>query len=216
MDSFTTLTAVAAPLRWADINTDDIFPGPAASPILRQHGNRDVATDKSKMGTNAFAAQRWTADGRRNDDFILNQPPYDRAGILIAGANFGCGSLREMAVWALAGLGIRCIIAPSFGDIFYSNCSKNGMLPIRLSETDVEALMSLAESSAEPLFHVDLLACEVTAPDASRRTFEIGSYQRHALLNGLDEIAATLERLPEIETHEAAYLARRPWLKTTA
>jgi 3-isopropylmalate/(R)-2-methylmalate dehydratase small subunit len=213
MRTFTSLTAVAAPLPWADVNTDDIFPGPGASPVMRRPDGREVMTDRRKMGANAFAAYRWDDDGQPNPDFILNQPPYDKAGILLARANFGCGSSREMAVWCLDALGIRAVVAPSFGDIFYNNCFKNGMLPVRLPGDHVEHLLRLAATSADPRFTVDLETCLLSAPDGTRYRFEVGEYHRTALLGGLDEIASTLTRLAAVEAHEAAYLARRPWLR---
>ncbi|MET0829789.1 MAG: hypothetical protein ABWY26_09730, partial [Microbacterium sp.] len=124
---FTGLTGIAAPLRWSDVNTDDIFPAAMASPIARLRGSA-ILNDRARMGDNAFAAYRWTDAGEPRPDFVLNRPPYDRAEILVAGSNFGCGSSREAAVWCLAAIGIRCIIAPSFGDIFYGNCLQNGLL----------------------------------------------------------------------------------------
>ncbi|TQM11261.1 3-isopropylmalate dehydratase small subunit [Pseudonocardia kunmingensis] len=212
MEPFTVLTAVAAPLPWSDVNTDDIFPGPGVTPVRHWPSAREVLSDRHKMGPNAFAAHRYAEDGTPNPEFVLNRPPYDTAGILIARENFGCGSSREMAVWALVGIGLRCIIAPSFGDIFAGNCVKNGVLPVRLGHDVVERLLTTAAERPDGRFTVDLQECTVTAPDDARHAFAIGAYQRDALLNGLDEIAATLSRLPTIDTHEAAYLARRPWL----
>jgi 3-isopropylmalate/(R)-2-methylmalate dehydratase small subunit len=211
MESFISLTAIAAPLYWANVNTDDIYPGPTASPVSR-HPSGGPVRNHTKMGSSAFAAFRWDDDLNPKPGFILNQPPYDRAGILIARENFGCGSSREMAVWCLRAIGVRAIIAPSFGDIFYNNCFKSAVLPVKLPRDAVEALLRLATDSAEPLFTVDLEGQTVTAPDGSVQGFEIGAYNRHMLLNGLDEIEATLEKLPAIEAHEAAYFATRPWL----
>jgi 3-isopropylmalate/(R)-2-methylmalate dehydratase small subunit len=216
MEPFTTLTGIAAPLPWTDVNTDDIFPAPGASPVARAPGGRAAFRDRSTLGPNAFAAHRWNADGTPRTDFVLNRSPFDRARILLAGENFGCGSSREMAVWCLVALGLRCIIAPSFGDIFYGNCTKNGVLPVRLPAEAVQRLTGLAEARPGAELTVDLGACTVTAPDGSVLPFEIGGYHRHLLLHGLDEVAATLERLPEIEAHEQAYLAQRPWLAADA
>jgi 3-isopropylmalate/(R)-2-methylmalate dehydratase small subunit len=216
VERFTALTAIAAPLPWANLNTDDIFPAPGASPVARAPGGRDAFRDRTTMGVNAFAAYRWTEDGQPSTDFVLNRAPYDRARILIARENFGCGSSREMAVWCLIGIGLRCIIAPSFGDIFYNNCFKNGLLPVRLPADDIEELLQLAGASGDRAFTVDLETCLITAPDGRRKGFEVGEYQRHALLNGLDEIAATMTRLPAIQAHEKAYLAQRPWLLGSA
>jgi 3-isopropylmalate/(R)-2-methylmalate dehydratase small subunit len=213
MRPFTVLTAIAAPLPWPDVNTDDIFPGPGASPVARKPGGREVFQDRAKMGLNAFAAYRLDSGGEPRPEFVLNRAPYDRAQILLAGENFGCGSSREMAVWCLLGIGLRCIIAPSFGDIFYGNCVKNGLLPARLPREDVAALTELAESGPGDVFTVDLRSRAVTAPDKRSVTFEIGEYQRYMLLSGLDEIAATMGRLAAIEAHESAYLDQRPWLR---
>jgi len=207
---FTRLRAVAAPMRWVDVNTDDIFPAPASNPIVRHRGPA-VVNDRSRIGECAFAAHRYTADGEPNPDFLLNRPPYDRAEILVAGSNFGCGSSREAAVWTLAGIGIRCIVAPSFGDIFRGNCYQNGLLPVQLTLEQVERCWTLAEG-ADPVFDVDLDSCTITPPDGDAIVFEVGEHQRRALLAGLDEIGATLEHLAAIEQHEAAYWARRPWL----
>lgn len=212
MEKFTKLTGIAAPLPWANVNTDDIYPGPAASPVVRA-GRGAVLNDRSQMGANAFAAHRWHDDLSPRQDFVLNQPPYDRAQILIARENFGCGSSREMAVWCLQGIGIRSVIAPSFGDIFYGNCFRNGVLPVKLPHEDIEQILALARSADDPIFTVDLEARLVIAPDGSQRPFEVGDYHRHALLEGLDEIAAALARMPLIQAHEQAYHSTRPWLR---
>jgi len=215
MRPFTSLTAIAAPLPWADVNTDDIFPAPGASSVARKPGGRELFRDRSKMGLNAFAGYRWDANGDPEPGFVLNQAPYDRAQILLSGENFGCGSSREMAVWCLAGIGLRCIIAPSFGDIFYNNCFKNGLLPVRLPAADTARLLELAQARPGAEITVDLRALLVSAPDGQQTPFEVGEYQRHMLLNGLDEIAATMTRLDVIESHEASYLAARPWLQSS-
>ena len=211
MERFTVFTSIAAPLFWANINTDDIYPGPAASPVVRA-GKGGILRERSMMSANAFAAHRLNDDLSPKPGFILNQPPYDKAGILIARENFGCGSSREMAVWALEGIGIRSIIAPSFGDIFYNNCFKSGVLPVRLSVDEVEELLALARDSVDPTFTIDLEEKEVRAPGGKAYAFEVGDYHRDALLAGLDEIAASLARLPMVEAHERAYYAQRPWL----
>jgi 3-isopropylmalate/(R)-2-methylmalate dehydratase small subunit len=211
LEPFTTITAVAAPLPWANVNTDDIYPGPAASPVIRA-GRVEVLREPELMGPNAFAAYRWNDDLSPKPDFILNQPPYDQAGIIVARENFGCGSSREVAVWCLQGIGIRSVIAPSFGDIFYGNCFKNGVLPVRLPAEAVEQLLALIARTGDPTLTVDLVACRITAPDGSEYPFEVGEYHRTALLEGLDEVSATLARMPAIEAHERAYYAERPWL----
>jgi 3-isopropylmalate/(R)-2-methylmalate dehydratase small subunit len=210
MQPFTTLTAVAAPFPMPNINTDDIYPGPLASPVVRL--KKASMRDRSQMGLNAFAALRYDENAEPNPDFILNRAPYDRAQILVAGANFGCGSSREMAVWALAGIGVRCVIAPSFGDIFFNNCFKNGVLPVRLAVAEVDALLELAANPADPTFTVDLAAMTVTGPDRKARPFDVVEYYRQALLGGHDEITATLTRLDRIDAFERDYRGARPWL----
>ncbi len=211
MEQFTSLTAIAAPMPIRDVNTDDIFPLSEASPVYR---NRPPgSTDDELMGRNCFAAWRWDDDCNPKPEFVLNRPPYDRARILIADANFGCGSSREMAVWALKGAGLRCVIAPSFGDIFYNNCFKNGLLPVRLAEAETARLMALASERAEPEFTVDLVSKTVSAPDGSVTSFQILEYHRQQLLLGQDEIAASLARMPAIRAFETRYAAERPWLR---
>lgn len=211
-DPFTRWAAVAAPLPWPDINTDDIAPGPEASPVLRRRGGGEIASDPVRMGENAFAGYRFNADGSPKADFVLNRKPYDRAGILVTGPNFGCGSSRETAVWALIGIGIRCVIAPSFGEIFYNNCSKNGLVPARVDAAAGDALAKLAESSSDPTFTVDLETCTIESGVGARWAFSIGAYQRQLLLDGRDEITMTLQRLSQIEAYESDYFDRRPWL----
>jgi 3-isopropylmalate/(R)-2-methylmalate dehydratase small subunit len=211
MDAFRTVTAIAAPIAWANVNTDDIFPGPAASPVVRA-GNVAAMADRAQMGPNAFAAHRWNDDLSPKSEFILNQPPYDQAGVLVAGENFGCGSSREMAVWCLQAIGIRAVIAQSFGDIFYNNCFKNGLLPVRLERKAVEHLLALVQVPETAQITVDLESQVVTAADGSCYGFDPGAYQRQLLLDGLDEITATLRRLEQITAAEHAYFARRPWL----
>jgi 3-isopropylmalate/(R)-2-methylmalate dehydratase small subunit len=211
MQPFTTLTAIAVPFPKPNINTDDIYPGPLASPVVRL--KKASMRDRSQMGLNAFAALRYDENAEPNPDFILNQAPYDAAQILIAGANFGCGSSREMAVWALAGIGIRCVIAPSYGDIFFNNCLKNGVLPVRLPQAQVEALLAMAANPADATFTVDLVGKTVTGPDDKAHGFEVVEYYRQALLGGLDEISATLSRQARIDAFERDYRGARPWLR---
>jgi 3-isopropylmalate/(R)-2-methylmalate dehydratase small subunit len=211
-DPFVTLSAIAAPLPWSDVNTDTIFPAAQSSPVLSRRGGGVVALDRARMGENAFAAHRYEADGTLRPDFVLNQPPFDRAQILITGANFGCGSSRESAVWALVGIGIRCVIAPSFGDIFYGNCTKNGLLPALVPELVAADAGAIAAAHPDPVFRVDLVECAIHAPDGTTWPFQIGTYPRQLLLEGKEEIAATLERLSRIEEYETAYRSRRPWV----
>jgi 3-isopropylmalate/(R)-2-methylmalate dehydratase small subunit len=213
-EPFVLLSSIAAPLPWSDVSTDDIYPGPQASPILRLPGNGIVSRDRARMGENAFAAHRFFDDGTPRPEFVLNCPPYDQAHILIAGPNFGCGSSRESAVWALVGMGIRCLIASSFGAIFYGNCGKNGVLAAIVDQLDAARLAEIAREHPEPVFSVDLRERAISAPDNTRCSFSIGSYQRQLLLDGRDEITTTLERLPQIEGYEADHLAQRPWLRS--
>jgi 3-isopropylmalate/(R)-2-methylmalate dehydratase small subunit len=216
VEPFAALTAIAAPLPWADVNTDDISPAPGASSVARQPGGAEIFADRARMGRNAFAAYRWDSHGNPNPDFVLNQAPYDQAEILLAGENFGCGSSRETAVWCLAGIGLRCIIAPSFGDIFYNNCVKNGVLPVRLPPEEVAVLTRATQRRPYDRLTVDLEAQLVSMPGGRSFEFQIGEYQRHMLLSGLDEIAATLSRMDAIEAHERWYYSARPWLREGA
>ncbi|MBV9841795.1 MAG: 3-isopropylmalate dehydratase small subunit [Sphingomonadaceae bacterium] len=209
MTPFTTLRAVAAPLPIANISTDDIFPGPGATGLPAGMSFSDPA----KMGPNAFAVMRWNADGSPRPDFILNRSPWDTAQIIVARDNFGCGSSREHAVWCMAAIGMRCVIAPSFGDIFYGNCFKNGMLPVRLPVEQVERLLSLTAAPETATLNVDLTAQTVIDAGGGVHRFEVDAYRRDLLLNGLDEIEASLRAGPLIEAHDAAYCARRPWLR---
>jgi 3-isopropylmalate/(R)-2-methylmalate dehydratase small subunit len=212
MQSFSQLTAICASLPNENVNTDDIWPAPAAVPLLSM---KDMSLAErmleSNMALTAFAAWRWNDDGSPRPEFVLNQAPYDHAQILVAGANFGCGSSREHAVWSLMAAGMRCIIAPSFGDIFYNNCFKNGLLAVRLAPADIAPLRAVAESD-DPQLTIDLEQQTIIAPAGHRQAFAIDAYKRHCLLNGLDEIGATLEKLPLIERFEASYFQRRRWL----
>jgi 3-isopropylmalate/(R)-2-methylmalate dehydratase small subunit len=212
VEPFKILTAIAIPLSWPDINTDDIFP---ATGINASTTDPSALTDRTQMGQNAFAGYRYLPDGSANPDFIMNRRPYVDGEILIAGRNFGCGSSREMAVWALAQIGLRCVIAPSFGDIFYANTIANGMLPVVLAPDEVETLAQLARDEPSGRLTVNLEAQTVTTPRGRRFSFSIGAYHRHMLLNGLDEIAATLERMSAIIAFETAYHEERSWVLET-
>jgi 3-isopropylmalate/(R)-2-methylmalate dehydratase small subunit len=209
MIPFTTLRAIAAPLPIANISTDDIFPGPGATGLPAGMSFSDPA----KMGPNAFAAMRWNQDSSPRADFVLNRDPWMSARILVARDNFGCGSSREHAVWCMAAIGLRCVIAPSFGDIFYGNCFKNGMLPVRLTVDECERLLALVAVPETAMLAVDLAALTVTDAAGAIHTFEVDAYRRDLLLNGLDEIEASLRARPLIEAHDAAYHLRRPWLR---
>ena len=202
MRRFTTLRAVAAPLPVDNVNTDDIFPS------LRGKSSLDPAG----MGGRCFANWRLDSNDEPDPAFILNRAPWDRAGILVSGANFGCGSAREAAAWTLDAVGIRCIVTPSFNDVFRTNCFKNGLLPIELAQHEVDALIAAVSVAEQATLTVDLVA--QTVVDAHDRTyrFTIDPYARTCLLEGADEIEMTLRKMPQLLAHEAAYLARRPWL----
>ncbi|MBB5164027.1 3-isopropylmalate dehydratase small subunit [Mycobacterium sp. AZCC_0083] len=209
MQPFNTLTAIAIPLTWPDVNTDDIFP---ATGVNSSTMDPSALTDRTQMGRNAFAGYRYRSDGSPNPNFIMNQRPYVDGEVLIAGRNFGCGSSREMAVWALAQIGVRCIIAPSFGDIFHGNAIANGMLPVVLAPDEVETLALLACNEPLDRLTVNLEAQTISTLHGMRFGFSIGAYHRHMLLNGLDEIAATLERMSSITAFETAYHQERSWI----
>ena len=215
MEPFTVLNGIAAPMPLTNVNTDDIYPASGLNPALRN--NPAALRSRDQLGLNAFGVWRWQKDGTPRHDFVLNRPPFDAAQILLAFENFGCGSSREMAVWALVGTGIRCVVAPSFGDIFYGNCFKNGMLPVRLPHETVTALIEMAEAAtaADPsaaTVSVDLERQLVTAPDDSVHAFDVEPYRRQLLLEGLDEVAATMQRQEQITRFETEYAARRPWV----
>ncbi len=201
MEKFTVLTGVAAPLPMINVDTDMIIPKQFLKTIKR-----------TGLGKNLFDEMRYTQDGAEIADFVLNKPAYRSAKVLVAGANFGCGSSREHAPWAIADFGIRCIIAPSFADIFFNNCFKNGILPIRLPTEQVDALMKQAENGANATFTVDLENQVVVAPDGSKTAFEVDSFRKHCLLNGLDDIGLTLQKAAKIEAFEAARKQSAPWL----
>jgi 3-isopropylmalate/(R)-2-methylmalate dehydratase small subunit len=201
MEKFTRLEGVAAPLPLINIDTDMIIPKQFLKTIKR-----------SGLGKSLFYEMRYHEDGSENPEFVLNLEPYRNATILIAGDNFGCGSSREHAPWALKDFGIRCIIAPSFADIFYNNCFQNGILPIRLTEAEVEHLMKVATEKPGAVFIIDLEAQEVQAPDDSVYHFEIDPFRKQCLLEGLDDIGLTLKKLDRIEAFEKAYAEKFPWL----
>jgi 3-isopropylmalate/(R)-2-methylmalate dehydratase small subunit len=199
MDKFTTLTGVAAPLRIVNVDTDMIIPKQYLKTIKR-----------TGLGAGLFSEMRFNEDGSENPDFVLNRPAYRNAQILVAGDNFGCGSSREHAPWALLDFGIRCVIAPSFADIFYNNCFKNGILPITVPHEDLEKLFDDADRGANATLTVDLAAQEIRGPDGGVVTFDIDPFRKHCLLNGLDDIGLTLEKAPAIDAFEKK-LAERPW-----
>jgi 3-isopropylmalate/(R)-2-methylmalate dehydratase small subunit len=204
MDKFTTLTAVAAPMPMQNIDTDKVIPARFLKTIKR-----------SGLGVHLFDPLRFDGAGRERPDFILNQDPYRKSQILVAHENFGCGSSREHAPWALADFGIRCIIAPSFGDIFYNNSFKNGLLPIRLPRAICDALIDDAKLGGNARITVDLQRQVVVRPNGEEIPFEIDPFRKHSLLNGLDDIGQTLQHAPRIASYEAARRQAQPWLPTT-
>jgi 3-isopropylmalate/(R)-2-methylmalate dehydratase small subunit len=201
MDPFTTLTGIAAPMPLVNIDTDMIIPKQFLKTIKR-----------SGLGRNLFDEMRYTPDGVEIAEFVLNRPAYRSAEILIAGDNFGCGSSREHAPWALLDFGIRCVISTSFADIFYNNCFKNGILPIVLPADQVAVLMEDAQRGANARMTVDLPSQTVTASDGTTFRFEIDPFRKHCLLNGLDDIGLTLEKAAAIDSFEARLQGTRPWV----
>ncbi|GGK19848.1 3-isopropylmalate dehydratase small subunit [Salinarimonas ramus] len=199
MQPFTVLTGVAAPLRIINVDTDMIIPKNYLKTIKR-----------TGLGKGLFAEMRFTPDGEEIPGFVLNQPAYRKAQILVAGDNFGCGSSREHAPWALLDYGIRCVISTSFADIFYNNCFKNGILPIVVSPQELVSLFEDAERGANATVTVDLELQEIRGPDGGVIRFEIDPFRKHCLLNGLDDIGLTLEKAASIEAFEQK-LADRPW-----
>ena len=200
MDKFTTLTGIAAPMPLVNIDTDMIIPKQFLKTIQR-----------SGLGKNLFDEMRYTQDGKEIPDFVLNQPAYRNAEIIVAGDNFGCGSSREHAPWALLDFGIRCVISTSFADIFFNNCFKNGILPIVLPQEQVDILMADAKKGANARMTVDLEAQTVTTSDGQSFRFEVDPFRKHCLLNGLDDIGLTLEKSASIDAFEARNASLRPW-----
>jgi 3-isopropylmalate/(R)-2-methylmalate dehydratase small subunit len=198
---FTRLTAVAAPIDLPNVDTDRVIP----SRFLRRH--KETA-DASLL----FHDVRFDAEGREREDFVLNQPPFRQAGILVTAANFGCGSSREWAVWALDAFGIRAVIGSSFGDIFHENCLKNGLLPVRLSADAVADLRDQLHASPGAAMTVDLETQTVRAPDGTAHRFEVDPFRKQALLSGQDEIALTLTHESAIAAFEGRRRAEAPWL----
>ncbi|HTR17450.1 MAG TPA: 3-isopropylmalate dehydratase small subunit [Acetobacteraceae bacterium] len=201
MQAFTTLTAVAAPLPLANVDTDKIIPARFLKTIAR-----------TGLGRNLFDSLRYNADGKERPDFVLNQEPYRHAQILIAHENFGCGSSREHAPWALLDFGIRCVIAPDFADIFFNNCFKNGILPISLPRAVCDKLMQDARLGDNARLTVDLARQVVVRPDGEEIPFEIDPLRKHLLLNGLDDIGQTLQHVAAIDAFEQRRHAEQPWL----
>jgi 3-isopropylmalate/(R)-2-methylmalate dehydratase small subunit len=201
MQKFTTLTGVAAPLPLINIDTDMIIPKQFLKTIKR-----------TGLGKNLFDEMRYTKDGAEIPDFVLNQPAYRQAQILVTGANFGCGSSREHAPWALADFGIRCVIAASYADIFYNNSFKNGILPIILPQEQVDILMEDAKKGANAVLTVDLESQTISRPDGQKIAFDVEPFRKHCLLNGLDDIGLTLQKQASIDSFENTRKLSQPWL----
>ena len=200
MDKFTTLEGVAAPLNMINVDTDMIIPKQYLKTIKR-----------TGLGKGLFAELRYDEAGKPHADFVLHMPPYDQAKILITGENFGCGSSREHAPWALLDFGISCIVAPSFADIFYNNCFKNGVLPIKVSPEDLEKLFDDAERGANATLSIDLEKQEIRGPDGGVVKFDIDAHRKHCLLNGLDDIGLTMVKKDQIERFEEKSKTARAW-----
>jgi 3-isopropylmalate/(R)-2-methylmalate dehydratase small subunit len=198
MQKFTTLCGQAAPLPIMNVDTDMIIPKQYLKTIAR-----------TGLGKGLFSEMRYTEDGGENPDFILNRAPYRSASILIAGDNFGCGSSREHAPWALLDFGLKCIISTSFADIFYNNCFKNGILPVKVSQSELDQLMEVAQRGVE--LSVDLAAQEISNGQGVKITFDIDPFRKHCLLNGLDDIGLTLQKADKIDSFEARAATSRSW-----
>jgi len=201
MEKFTNLTGIAAPMPLVNIDTDMIIPKQFLKTIKR-----------SGLGKNLFDEMRYTPEGDEIADFVLNRPQYRKAQILVTGENFGCGSSREHAPWALLDFGIRCVISTSFADIFYNNCFKNGILPVTLPPEAVEVLMKDAERGSNARMTVDLESQTVTASDGTRFAFEVDPFRKHCLLNGLDDIGLSLQKVAAIDSFESRDALARPWV----
>jgi 3-isopropylmalate/(R)-2-methylmalate dehydratase small subunit len=201
MEKFTKISGIAAPMPMINIDTDMIIPKQFLKTIKR-----------TGLGVNLFDEMRYDDDGQELPDFVLNKPAYREAEILVTGDNFGCGSSREHAPWAINDFGIRCVIAPSFADIFYNNCFKNGILPIALPKEQVDLLMVEAQKGANARIEVDLEKQTVTTSEGDVIAFEVDAFKKHCLLEGLDDIGLTMEKVASIDTFEASASAARPWV----
>ncbi|WP_028466135.1 MULTISPECIES: 3-isopropylmalate dehydratase small subunit [Nisaea] len=201
MDKFTKLSGVAAPMNIMNIDTDMIIPKNFLKTIKR-----------SGLGKHAFAEMRYNDDGSENPDFVLNKPAYRKSQVIVAGENFGCGSSREHAPWALLDFGIRCVISTSFADIFFNNCFKNGILPIKVTQEQLDELMDDAEKGSNAVLEIDLEKQEIGRPNGEKITFDVDSFRKHCLLNGLDDIGLTMAKGDSIENFEEKRKADRPWL----
>ena len=200
MQPFTKLTGVAAPLKVVNVDTDMIIPKQYLKTIKR-----------TGLGSALFSEMRYKDDGSENPEFILNKPAYRNAQIIVAGDNFGCGSSREHAPWALLDFGIRCVISTSFADIFYNNTFKNGILPIKVTQEQLDKLFDDADRGSNATLTIDLEAQEIRGPDGGVITFDIDPHRKHCLLNGLDDIGQTLQNVQRIDAYEKTAAAARPW-----
>jgi 3-isopropylmalate/(R)-2-methylmalate dehydratase small subunit len=201
MEKFEKLQGIAAPMPLVNIDTDMIIPKVHLKSIKR-----------TGFGKNLFDEMRFNRDGTEIADFVLNKPQYRDADILVAGDNFGCGSSREHAPWAIADFGIKCVISTSFADIFFNNCFKNGILPIVLPQEQVDLLMADAEKGANARMTVDLVAQEITTSDGDVIKFDVDAFKKHCLLEGLDDIGLTMEKVSAIDTFENKAAQERPWV----
>ena len=201
MEKFTKLTGIAAPMNMINIDTDQIIPKLHLRTIKR-----------TGLGKVVFEELRFNTDGSEKPEFVLNQKPYRDAQIIVAGDNFGCGSSREHAPWALLDFGVRCVISTSFADIFYNNCFKNGILPVTVTKDELEALMADAADKENPELTVDLESQEITRPNGARIKFKIDEFRRDCLLNGLDDIGLTMQKADKIDAFEKNQRQQQPWL----
>jgi 3-isopropylmalate/(R)-2-methylmalate dehydratase small subunit len=201
MQPFTKLTGIAAPLPLANVDTDKIIPARFLKTIKR-----------TGLGKNLFDTLRFTSDGAERPDFVLNQEPWRKAEVLVAGPNFGCGSSREHAPWALLDFGIRCVIAPDFADIFHNNCFKNGILPIKLPQAVCDALMEDAKLGANARVTIDLERQVVVRPNGEEIRFEVDAFRKHCLLHGLDDVGLTMQKGTAIDAYEAKRRDEAPWM----
>ena len=201
MDKFTKLRGVAPPLNMINIDTDKLIPKQFLKTIKR-----------TGLGKHLFNEMRFNEDGSEKQDFVLNKSAYREASIIVAGDNFGCGSSREHAPWALLDFGIKCVISTSFADIFYNNCFKNGILPIIVNKQQLDQLMDDAENGANAVLDVDLEAQEIIRPSGEKVTFEIDEFRKHCLINGLDDIGLTMEKEENIDNFEKRRAAEQPWV----
>ena len=201
MEKFNILTGVAAPMNKINVDTDMIIPKQFLKTIVR-----------AGLGKHLFDEMRYDRAGNEVPDFVLNKPAYRNAQILVAGDNFGCGSSREHAPWALLDFGIRCVISTSFADIFYNNCFKNGILPVKVSKEDLDTLMDNAERGANATLTVNLVSQTISGPDGDEIAFEIDTFKKHCLINGLDDIGLSMEKKDQIESYEDKIKTSQPWL----